>query len=236
MSRQRAQPLARGGVALALVGTLLVHTLGIALVAFGFTPPVRHEPPVYAVELVAAPLPTANTRLAPESATPPAPPAAPEAPPAKPAKVKPMLAPRPKPRTPARVDPKREPAPRTRSQTAPLPGETPGTGSDIANVRLEGKAFPFPEYLRNIVSQIYRRWDRPYGTAALSAEISFTIMRDGSVRDIKVLRTSRSFPFDLEAQGSIEQAGRDRAFGPLPAGWASDILQVAFSFTPRQQP
>src|SRR5439155_17560068 len=83
VSRQRAQPLARGGVALALVGTLLVHTLGIALVAFGFTPPVRHEPPVYAVELVAAPLPTANTRLAPESATPPAPPAAPEAPPAK---------------------------------------------------------------------------------------------------------------------------------------------------------
>ena len=46
--------------------------------------------------------------------------------------------------------------------------------------------------------------------------MTFTIMRDGSVRDIRVLRTSRSYSFDLEAQGAIEKASEDLAFGPLP--------------------
>jgi protein TonB len=118
----------------------------------------------------------------------------------------------------------------------PLPGETPGAGSDIANVRLEGKAFPYPEYLQNLVAQIYRRWNRPVGNASLNAEVAFVILRDGTVKDIRVITSSRSYSFDLEAQGAVEAAAAARAFGPLPAGYPADYLPIGFRFTPRTAP
>jgi len=139
---------------------------------------------------------------------------------------------RPAARTPA----KPAAAPKTASPVTPLPGETPGTGSDIANVKLAGKEFPYPEYLRNLVTQIYRRWARPVGNAALQAEVSFVILRDGTVKDIKVIARSRSYSFDLEAQGAVEEAANAKAFGPLPAGYAADYLQIGFTFTPRKLP
>ena len=91
---------------------------------------------------------------------------------------------------------------------------------------------PRARYLRNIVTQIFRRWDRPKGTA-LTAEVAFVILRDGTVREIRVLTSSRSYSFDLEAQGAVEAAGSAKAFGPLPQGYGADYLQVSFMFKPR---
>lgn len=184
----------------------------------------RASPPTYAVELVAAPAASGASRPAPEAA-PPVPKAAPKSTP-KPAPAK----------APARVTPKTAAAPRATGRVTPLPGETPGTGSDIANVNLQGKQFPFPEYLRNLVTQIYRRWNRPAGNAALEAEVGFVILRDGTVREIKLVSSSRSYSFDLEAQGAIEAAAHVKAFGPLPAGYPADYLQISFLFTPRRTP
>jgi TonB family protein len=118
----------------------------------------------------------------------------------------------------------------------PLPGETPGTGRDLANVKLAGKEFPYPEYLRNLVAQIYRRWNRPAGDAALTAEVGFVILRDGTVKDIRMVTSSRSYEFNLEAQGAIEAAATVKAFGPLPPGYSADYLQISFLFTPRPSP
>ena len=44
---------------------------------------------------------------------------------------------------------------------------------------------------------------------------------------------SRSYSFDLGAQGAIEAAGNAKAFGPLPEGFPSDALQIALWFLPR---
>jgi protein TonB len=96
-----------------------------------------------------------------------------------------------------------------------------------------GKAFPFPEYLRNLVSQIYRRWNRPAGESPLKAEVGFVILRDGTVRDISLLSTSRSYSFDQEALGAVEAASVVKAFGPLPTGYEADYLQVSFTFSPK---
>lgn len=178
-------------------------------------------PPSYAVQLVAAPALRGAPRPAPEAA------ARAEAPPVRKAEPKPAPT---KPATSHTAD--RTPS-RTTSPVTPLPGETPGTGSDIANVDLKGKEFPYPEYLRNLVAQIYRRWNRPPGSAALTTEISFDILRDGTVRNIQVIRSSRSYSFDLEARGAIDQAAAQKAFGSLPAGYPADYLQISFSFTPR---
>jgi len=213
-------------------GTVVVHGAFAALLLFASQGSKRPPQIVYSVELVAAPKPVARARTAPAPA--PTPPAAPTvAPdPTPPKKAVPIK----KPETPKKVDPKTEPAKPTNTPNTPVPDATPSTGTDVDNVKVTGATFPYPEYLRNLTNEILRRWQRPAGTANLEAEVSFTIMRDGSVRDIKVVQGSRNYTFDLEALGAVEQAAEARAFGPLPKGWTSDILQVAFLFTPRKRP
>jgi outer membrane biosynthesis protein TonB len=203
---------------------VVLHAAAIAALLASIRAVPRSSPPTYAVELVAAPAPSGAQRSAPEVA-----PAAP--------KTAPKTAPKPAPaKAPPRATAKTAPAPRATSRVTPIPGETPSTGSDIANVNLQGKQFPFPEYLRNLVTQIYRRWNRPVGNGALEAEVGFVILRDGTVREIKLINSSRSYSFDLEAQGAIEAAAQLKAFGPLPAGYPADYLQISFLFTPRRAP
>lgn len=236
------------GVAAGFTGTLVVHAAAVGfflLQLHGPTP--KPGPPVYAVNLVAAPAPTPQKRIATEAIPTPPPEPAPEPPkpapeppkptaektvPLKPTKPKPEP-PKPAPpsRKPPAAEPSREaPAP-TQSAVEPVPGETPSTGTDVANVKTPGLAFPYPEYLRNIMNEVLRRFGQP--DERLIAEVSFLIMRDGSVRDVRFVRRSGNFNFDLEAQGAIESAANARAFGPLPEGWESDVLPIVFAFEPR---
>ncbi len=213
-----------------LAGTLLVHGAFIGLLLLGVRPP-KALPPVYAVQLVAAPA-TPQVRKAPEAVERPA-----EPPPApvktRPAKQPAVPTPKPAPVTPPK---KKEPAPRAKPTTqTPAPGETPGTGTDVANIKTPGLTFPYPDYLANIVAQIYKRWERPVSAAPLRAEVSFLILKDGTVRDIRFVQRSGNFSFDLGAQGAIEAAGNAQVFGPLPDGYEADVLPVSFFFTPRQR-
>jgi periplasmic protein TonB len=224
---ERAPP----GRAAGMVGTILVHA---AAVSFLFTTvqPSKASPPSYAVELVAAPAPT-QKRLAREAL--PTPPPVEKPAPVKPTPPKPAKMPAPpKPKPPPPSEESKEPPPKTAAEATPAPGETPSTGSDVATIKTPGLAFPYPEYLRNIVTQIYQRWDRGSAKQRSFAEISFLILRDGSVRDIHFVTRSGSFAFDLNAQGAVEAAGNSRAFGALPEGWDADVLPVSFYFKPTQ--
>jgi periplasmic protein TonB len=231
MSFGQAKALPKQAVAVAALGTVAVHIAAGAVLIFGMAKSAGPQPLVYSVELVAAPRPTTSASTAPAA---PAPPAAPTvAPKPKPASKK--SAPVAKPKAPPKVDPKAEPTPAKPAAGDLAPGATPGSGTAVDNVKVQGVPFPFPEYLNRLANEILRRWARPLGAAALEAEVSFTVNRDGSVRNIRVARSSRSYSFDLGAQGAVEQAAEDKAFGPLPSGWQSDILQVAFLFTPRKR-
>ncbi|MFB6368032.1 MAG: TonB C-terminal domain-containing protein, partial [Gemmatimonadota bacterium] len=115
------------------------------------------------------------------------------------------------------------------------PAQAPEEGEDAGNVQIEGKAFPFPDYLNNIVNQIRRHWRPPTGKEHLRAELSFVITRDGSVENIEWIQRSGNLAFDLEARGAIETAGRKRAFGPLPEAYPRDRLRVTFYFDPTTQ-
>lgn len=220
----------RAGMALSAGMHLL---LAAALAWFTVSRAAEPAPLVYAVELVAAPAPSSTPvrRAAPEAvATAPDPDVAPVLPPQRTTRPTPPPPPAPPERT-QRTDQ----ALQTRTPVEPLPGETPGTGQDIANVRIQGVQFQYPEYLRNIVTQVLRRWQQPTGRVTLTAEVAFTIERDGSVTGIEFLKRSGSFAFDLAAQGAIESAGEARAFGPLPAGFNGVSLPIAFAFEPRNR-
>lgn len=208
----------------------MVHGLAGVLL-FAGTPTRHASPPVYKVQLLAAPAPDPGAREAPEAVE-----RAAEQPPA------PLPKPKPVPKSaashtappPTPGAERREAAPRTTPKKAPLPGVTPSTGDDEVSVSTEGVAFPYPEYLENIVIQIHRRWQKPYGNAAPEVEVSFLIHRDGSITDLQFVKRSGSFSFDLEAQGAVEEAGRSRVIGPLPDGWESDVLFVRFMFSAKR--
>jgi outer membrane biosynthesis protein TonB len=224
--RRRIEAGSRGGT-LAFTTTLVVH-LAAGTAVFGTG--VRDAQvmlPVYRVNLVAAPLPQPAARRAPAAVQRPAEQPAPSPRPA----ARTTVAPTPPPPQPAA---EREPAPRTTPTEGPMPGEKPSTGSDPATVQVEGEEFQYPEYLRNIVAQVYRRWQRPSGNLVLKAEVLFLVHRDGSISNLRFVTRSGNFTFDLEAQGAIEAAASANAFGPLPEGYGNDVLPVSFFFDPQR--
>jgi len=204
-------------------------------------------PPMYRVEIVAAP---AGERAIGEVKSEQANAAkAVTQPSAAQSTVKEMPVPtaKPAPKTPARVTPsdaKSKPATKAgapEAKATPQPkteapkaggGAVGDKGTDVATVRSDGIEFPFPGYLNNIVRQIALRFKPRNPAARLKAEVRFLIHRDGSVSGIEYIRRSGNFSFDLEASGAVEAASSARAFGPLPDGFPDDVLPVVFAFDP----
>ena len=217
--------------------SVALHLTIVALVMLSFrkgeTEPL---PPIYRVNIVAAPPgpraigtvqpePVTPQPVAPKAVTPPAPTPVKEA--AVPtAKVTPQ-------KSASRSTPIEKPAEAVPPAPAPRAGGGPigGKGTDGATVQTEGIDFPFPGYLNNIVRQIALRFNPADASSSRRAEVRFVIRRDGSVIGIGFVTRSGSYAFDLEAQGAVEAAARE--FGPLPEGFRDDALPVVFSFDPR---
>jgi protein TonB len=225
-----------------------VHLVIAAGLLLRHTTPTPPAPPTYRVSLVAAPPgPRALGVVQPAAATAPTPPAAtplsPAPTPARPASSAPgMRAPPAGKTAPA---PRRVAAPVTAAVGgAPVPaavapaapraggGPTGGKGADVANVQVDGIAFPYPGYLDNVVRQIAIRF-RPAGGGSLTAVVAFLIRRDGSVTGLRLTTRSGVYSFDTEAMGAVDAAAHAHAFGPLPQGFSDDVLPVIFSFDPR---
>ena len=203
-----------------LVPLLLLHTSAPVLM-----------PPMYKVDLLAAP---PGPRAAGVVSEAPAPSEPTKAPPKAAAKAAPVKAlPKAKP-SKAAVQATPNVTKRSPTKVADAPkaggGEVGGKGADVVTVRTEGIEFPFPGYKDNIVRQIALNFSPRGNVGALRCEVFFMIRRDGTVSGFKFLTRSGSLAFDLEAQGAVEAGGHH--FGPLPSGFADDVLPVIFSFDP----
>jgi len=226
------QPLhLRGPLGISLA--LHLSIVALALIASRQRAP-EVLPPIYKVDIVAAPPgERAIGEVKPEETPEVAPPAAaPVAPPTPKEKAVPLAKPLPK-KAAARstpVPPAARPIPKT---AAPRAGGGPegGSGADVATVHTEGIEFPFPGYLNNIVRQIALNFKPSDTNSGLKADVMFLIYRNGSVKIVRFVTRSGSYSFDLEAQGAIESAAPN--FGPLPDGFRDDVLPVVFSFDPR---
>jgi protein TonB len=223
----------RSRLALPLTFSTLGHAAVVAALIFVRPAPPKQMPPMYRVNIVAAPPgPRAEGIVAPPAPTPP-PVAAPVPPRAQtPPKAMPMPT-----KVPTKAVPAATPTP-TPVATPPKAttkraggGPTGDRGTDVATVRTEGVDFPFPGYLENIVRQIAKNFGEHPNTN-VRAEVQFLIRRDGSVSAISFITRSGNYSFDLDAQGAVESAGNSRAFGPLPNGFSDDVLPVIFSFDP----
>lgn len=221
---------------------LHVAVIVSAIVATRLTLPTP-KPPAYAVELVAAPAGPRSLGAVNRGQS--------EAPPSEPATVpQPPDAPDPAPAPKARgkvVPAVKAPAPVSKAKAPPTAssggkeavrgtttaggGPTGGAGRDVASVKVQGIAFPFPGYLDNVTRQIAINF-KPRAGVALKAEVAFLIHRDGSVSDLRLTSRSGVYAFDLECIGAVEAVGQRRSFGPLPSGFRDDVLPVVFSFDP----
>src|SRR5215203_240453 len=214
--------------------SLALHLTLVALVVLSFRKgPPEVLPPVYRVNIVAAPAgPRAIGTVQPEPVIPePAKPAV--APPAPEVTKKAVPIAKATPKKAAAKATPNEPAKPVPATPAPRAGGGPigDKGTDVATVQTEGIDFPFPGYLNNIVRQIALRFNPADANSSRRAEVRFVIRRDGSVIGFSFVTKSGSYAFDLEAQGAVEEAAR--AFGPLPDGFRDDALPVVFSFDPR---
>ncbi|HEU4989029.1 MAG: TonB C-terminal domain-containing protein [Gemmatimonadota bacterium] len=233
----------RPTLTLPIGASVLLHAAVLSALLLFRPPPPAALPPVYRVQLIAAPAgPRAIGVVRETPATPqpidkvtppPKPKSVPKTVPVAPKKVektahKPDT--KPKAATPAPAETKTK---RVTSKT-PTAGGGPegGRGADVANVSTPGIDFPFPGYVENITRQVALRFQPP-GNSTLSAQVVFLIHRDGSVSDFRFQKRSGSYAFDLAAQGAIDAAGTSHAFGPLPSGYPDDVLPVIFNFDPR---
>jgi protein TonB len=206
-----------------IVPLILLHSSSTAAV-----------PPMYKVELIAAP---PGERAAGVVTTAPAPAVPTKAPPkavAKPvAKVKtPEKVKKATPKPVVQATPKMATKQEAVAKDAPKAGggAVGSTGADVATIKTEGIEFPYPGYLSNIVRQIALNFSPKGNVGALRAEVFFMIGRDGKVSGFKFLSRSGNLAFDIEAEGAVDAAWR--GFGALPAGYTDDVLPIVFSFDP----
>lgn len=227
LRRHRARP-PRGAV----TASVLLHVAAVAgmwLAGIALRPRVP-EFVQYRVTLISPPAQVAAPQPEPVQTTTPIV-NEPEPPPPEPRPEPPQ----PQVETPRTQAPTPTPPPEPRPpEPARGPDPKPVTiGGENLNINIEGAEFPYPDYLANVTQMLvnYFRWGGP---ANLEAEVVFHILRDGSVGGIRVVRRSTDFNFNLQAVEAVEQAGRNRAFGPLPDGWQGDRLWISFTFYPRR--
>jgi protein TonB len=224
------------GIAASVVFHAVVIAGLVLLAAPGREAPT---PPLYRVQLVAAPAgPRATGVVQPPDIAPPPPKAAPI--PKSTPETK--LAPKTKPKTvtpPKTATPVAQPKTATPPKTETPPpkaggGTTGGKGADETALDTPGLEFPYPEYLRNVVREVIHQFQTSQTRLTLSADVRFMIRRDGSVdpNSISLAKSSGNYAFDQQALGAVEAAGNAKRFGPLPAGFREDILPVVFRFTP----
>jgi hypothetical protein len=229
-----AEPRLGGGFAVSVFfhGALVA---AFFLLRAGTPPPA---PPLYRVELFAAPAGERAVGVVQEKPveTPPEP---------KPEKVKQppkAVATRPVPKaTPKTVPAVKQATPTAPAKTAPAKEETPpatagggetgGKGADVANVQTGGLDFPYPFYIQNIIRQLILAWGQ--GAPRYDAVVRFTIRRDGTVDPESIhIVTPGNYSNDRRAVGAVEQVADAKLFGALPPGFREDILPVTIRFTP----
>ena len=121
--------------------------------------------------------------------------------------------------------------PEEQPESTEEPPDSAMAGGENLNIATEGREFPFPEYLANVIIQVnrYFRWNddsRPVGI------VYFEILPDGTARNIRMVQPSGNLRFDFTVQGAVETAGNRGAFGPLPEAYAGSFLPVQLEIEP----
>jgi protein TonB len=132
------------------------------------------------------------------------------------------------------------PRPEKSPPPAPRAGAPGGTGT---SPQTPGLAFGVPGvgtpggtgltgdyYLASVQQKIWMIWNQQITSGArLEVTVSFTILADGSVADIRVVQSSGTFLFDQAAQRAVQMA---QPFTPLPKSYGTSRYTIQAVFRP----
>ena len=124
-----------------------------------------------------------------------------------------------------------EPAPARTERKPDIAGNGKPATASGPSVRVEGGSFPHAYYLNLIRIRIQENWSPPYrrtgGLESRTAQVGFTIHRDGHVSDAALEARTGFYLFDQAALRAVLNAGR---FPPPPGGMTQDHLKIHVTF------
>ena len=112
--------------------------------------------------------------------------------------------------------------------TGPLPpsalsADRAGAGGADAGVSADMPNFPYPWYISRVRQMLWSQWQRRRAPLPGECVIVFSLLRNGSVVDLRTESTSGDSAFDLAALASVQDAA---PYPPLPAGFKEPFLKV----------
>lgn len=102
----------------------------------------------------------------------------------------------------------------------------PGIGS-AGVTGLEGGDFPYDAYIDRMISLVGRNWFRPQTSGEPLATVYFIVERNGTVRDVKIEKSSRNAAYDRAAFRAIRESS---PLPPLPFAYSGTHLGVHLTF------
>jgi protein TonB len=127
-----------------------------------------------------------------------------------------------------------------RPASPPTPASEPAAAGPAAGVAgeegggsitaLEGGDVQFAWYRDSVTASLYSHWRRPILSGLLEpveVRVTFEILRDGGLRDLRVEESSGVAVFDRSALRAVSDAA---PLPPLPSSWREPTLPAAFVF------
>ena len=119
---------------------------------------------------------------------------------------------------------------------AGVPGAPPGPGGGTAGEAggvggtSFGEGFRYGWYRTALEAKLRSSWRKPLATAGVTqtATVSFVILRNGTVKDVRVVTASGNPTMDLSAMRAVYDAA---PLPPLPRGWSGDSVHVSMEFS-----
>lgn len=124
----------------------------------------------------------------------------------------------------AKLAPAQAPAPRV----PPGSGATaPAAGAGIGSVSADMPDFPYPWYLTSLRQKLWSRWSGRMPAEEAECLVMFSIMRDGSIVDVRVESTSGERAVDTAALSAVRESA---PLPPLPPAFRERFLKVHVQF------
>ena len=108
-----------------------------------------------------------------------------------------------------------------------MAGTGPAAQSALGGLRLEQGEFDHPEYVQRFAMIISMNWFNPVKQMPSSPLLYFRIQRDGSITDVRVVRSS-GLPFVYRA--ALRALDASSPLPPLPADYTGNFLGVTAPF------
>lgn len=124
--------------------------------------------------------------------------------------------------------PAAEPGPAAATEAAATAAAETGPGGGGGSVVAPDMPdFPYPWYITRVRSTVWESWAERFASGPAECGIMFTIMRNGSVVDLRIEFTSGDNAYDYAAITAIQNSA---PFPALPPGYQDSFLKIHFEF------